>query len=85
MNRRGHDIGGIRNGRDSYGGAWEKFGDGQLDIAGGMAELLRRGHSTIALLGHSFGGISTAAYAASILKWWPHWLSVRRAAAERTT
>jgi len=64
MNRRGHDIGGIRNGRDSYGGAWEKFGDSQLDIAGGMAELLRRGFSKIALLGHSFGGIGAAAYAA---------------------
>jgi pimeloyl-ACP methyl ester carboxylesterase len=64
MNRRGHDIGGIRNGRDSYGGAWEKFGDGQLDIAGGMAELLRRGFSKMVLVGHSFGGISAAAYAA---------------------
>lgn len=65
MNRRGHDLGGIRNGRDSYGGSWETFGDSQLDIAGGIAELKRRGFSKIVLFGHSFGGISAAAYAAS--------------------
>jgi len=65
MNRRGHDIGGIRNGRDSYGGAWEKFADSQLDIAGGMAELRRCGFSRIVLAGHSFGGICSAAYAGS--------------------
>jgi pimeloyl-ACP methyl ester carboxylesterase len=65
MNRRGHDLGGIRNGRESYGGAWEKFADGQLDIAGGMAELRRRGFRRIVLAGHSFGGISVAAYAAA--------------------
>jgi pimeloyl-ACP methyl ester carboxylesterase len=64
MNRRGHDLGGIRNGRASYGGAWERFADGQLDIAGGMAELARRGFRRIVLVGHSFGGISSAAYAA---------------------
>lgn len=65
MNRRGHDIGGIRNGRDSYGGAWEKFADSQLDIAGSMAELRRRGFAKIVLAGHSFGGICSAAYAGS--------------------
>ncbi|MBI2295693.1 MAG: alpha/beta fold hydrolase [Betaproteobacteria bacterium] len=65
MNRRGHDLGGIRNSRDSYGGAWEKFGDSQFDIAGGVAELKRRGFSRVALIGHSFGGISSAAYAAA--------------------
>lgn len=65
MNRRGHDLGGIRNGRESYGGAWEKFGDSLLDIAGGIAELKRRGYSKIMLIGHSFGGISAAAYAAA--------------------
>ena len=64
MNRRGHDLGGIRNGRDSYGGAWERFADSQLDIAGGIAELRRRGFRKIVLIGHSFGGISSAAYAA---------------------
>jgi len=64
MNRRGHDLGGIRNGRASYGGAWERFGDSQLDIAGGMTELGRRGFRRIVLIGHSFGGISSAAYAA---------------------
>jgi pimeloyl-ACP methyl ester carboxylesterase len=64
MNRRGHDLGGIRNGRDSYGGSWERFGDSQLDIAGGIAELRRRGYSKIVLVGHSFGGIAAAAYAA---------------------
>lgn len=64
MNRRGHDLGGIRNGRESYGGAWEKFGDGLLDIAGGIAELRRRGFTKILLVGHSFGGITAAAYAA---------------------
>jgi pimeloyl-ACP methyl ester carboxylesterase len=64
MNRRGHDLGGIRNGRASYGGAWERFADSQLDIAGGMAELTRRGFRRIVLIGHSFGGISSAAYAA---------------------
>ena len=64
MNRRGHDLGSIRNGRESYGGSWERFGDSQLDIAGGIAELGRRGFSTIALIGHSFGGITAAAYAA---------------------
>ena len=63
MNRRGHDIGGIRNGRDSYGGAWDRFADSQLDIAGGLAELRRRGFSQIVLVGHSFGGICSAAYA----------------------
>ncbi|MHB8770066.1 MAG: alpha/beta hydrolase [Syntrophales bacterium] len=65
MNRRGHDLGGIRNGRDSYGGAWEIFADSQSDIAGGMTELQRRGFRKIVLAGHSFGGISAAAYAAS--------------------
>jgi len=65
MNRRGHDLGGIRNGRDSYGGAWERFADSQSDIAGGMAELRRRGFKKIVLAGHSFGGISAAAYAAA--------------------
>jgi len=64
MNRRGHDLGGIRNGRESYGGSWETFGDSQLDIAAGIAELRRRGCSKIVLVGHSFGGIATAAYAA---------------------
>jgi pimeloyl-ACP methyl ester carboxylesterase len=64
MNRRGHDLGGIRNGRASYGGAWERFADSQLDIAGGMAELRRRGFRRIVLIGHSFGGITSAAYAA---------------------
>lgn len=64
MNRRGHDLGGIRNGRASYGGAWERFADSQVDIAGGMAELTRRGFRRIVLVGHSFGGIASAAYAA---------------------
>ena len=64
MNRRGHDLGGIRDGRTSYGGAWERFADSQLDITGGLAELGRRGFRGIALIGHSFGGISSAAYAA---------------------
>jgi len=64
MNRRGHDLGGIRNGRESYGGSWETFGDSQLDIAAGIAELRRRGFSKIVLVGHSFGGIAAAAYAA---------------------
>jgi pimeloyl-ACP methyl ester carboxylesterase len=64
MNRRGHDLGGIRNGRESYGGSWERFGDSQLDIAAGIAELKRRGFTKIVLIGHSFGGISSAAYAA---------------------
>lgn len=65
MNRRGHDLGGIRNGRESYGGSWETFGDSQLDIAGGIAELGKRGFRKIVLFGHSFGGISAAAYAAA--------------------
>ena len=65
MNRRGHDLGGIRNGRESYGGAWERFGDSQLDIGGGMAELRRRGFQSAALIGHSFGGIAAAAYSAN--------------------
>jgi pimeloyl-ACP methyl ester carboxylesterase len=65
MNRRGHDLGGIRNGRESYGGAWERFGDSQSDIAGGIAELQRRGFERIILIGHSFGGIAAAAYAAA--------------------
>lgn len=64
MNRRGHDLGGIRNGRESYGGSWERFGDSQLDIAAGIAELRRCGFAKIALVGHSFGGIAAAAYAA---------------------
>ncbi len=64
MNRRGHDLGGIRDSRASYGGAWERFGDSQLDIAAGMAELHRRGHRWVALIGHSFGGIAAAVYAA---------------------
>lgn len=63
MNRRGHDLGGIRNGRESYGGSWEKFFDSQLDIAAGIAVLRERGFSRIVLIGHSFGGIASAAYA----------------------
>ena len=65
MNRRGHDLGGIRNGRESYGGAWERFSESQSDIGGGIAELRRRGFERIALIGHSFGGIAAAAYAAA--------------------
>jgi pimeloyl-ACP methyl ester carboxylesterase len=65
MNRRGHDLGGIRNGRESYGGAWERFSESQSDIGGGIAELRRRGFERIALVGHSFGGIAAAAYAAA--------------------
>lgn len=64
MNRRGHDLGGIRESRASYGGASETFGDSQLDIGGGIAELRRRGFEKIILVGHSFGGIACAAYAA---------------------
>lgn len=64
INRRGHDLGGIRTSRESYGGAWERFADSQLDVAGAMAELRRRGFRRIVLIGHSFGGISCAAYAA---------------------
>ena len=65
MNRRGHDLGGIRTGRESYGGAWERFADSQSDIAGGVDELKRRGFGRIVLIGHSFGGIAAAAYAAA--------------------
>lgn len=65
MNRRGHDLGGIRDSRASYGGSWERFHDSELDIAGGMAELRRRGYTRIVLIGHSFGGIAAAAYAAA--------------------
>ena len=65
MNRRGHDLGGIRDSRAAYGGAWERFADSQLDIAAGMAELRRLGFERIVLLGHSFGGISSAQYAAA--------------------
>ena len=64
MNRRGHDLGGIRESRASCGGACETFGDSQLDIAGGVAELRRRGFEATILVGHSFGGIASAAYAA---------------------
>jgi len=65
MNRRGHDLGSVRNGRDSYGGAWERFHDSQLDIGGGVAELRRRGFRSVVLIGHSFGGIAAAAYSAA--------------------
>ncbi len=65
MNRRGHDLGGIRYGRDSYGGAWERFNDSQLDIGGGVAELGRHGFRSVDLIGHSFGGIAAAAYSAA--------------------
>lgn len=65
MNRRGHDLGGIRTSRASYGGSWETFSDSQLDIAAGMAELRRRGYRKVVLAGHSFGGIASAAYAAA--------------------
>lgn len=65
MNRRGHDMGGIRTSRASYGGSWETFADSQLDIAAGMAELRGRGFEDIVLAGHSFGGIAAAAYAAA--------------------
>lgn len=65
MNRRGHDLGGIRTSRESYGGAWERFADSQLDIAGGVDELKRRGFEHIVLIGHSFGGIAAAAHAAA--------------------
>lgn len=65
MNRRGHDLGGIRNGRESYGGAWERFADSQSDIAGGIAALERLGFRRVVLIGHSFGGIAAAAYAAA--------------------
>jgi pimeloyl-ACP methyl ester carboxylesterase len=65
MNRRGHDLGGIRTSRESYGGAWERFADSQSDIAGGIAALERRGFERIVLIGHSFGGIAAAAYAAA--------------------
>lgn len=64
MNRRGHDLGSVRTGRDAYGGCWETYADSQRDIAGGLAELRRRGFERAVMVGHSFGGITTAAYAA---------------------
>jgi pimeloyl-ACP methyl ester carboxylesterase len=64
MNRRGHDLGGARNAHTSFGGAWERFIESQLDIGGGVAELRRCGLRTMVLIGHSFGAMASTAYAA---------------------
>jgi dienelactone hydrolase len=64
-NRRGHDIvsNGIRDG-DLQGYAHESVADSRLDYAAWLVWLRARGHTSIALAGHS-GGAVRAVYAQS--------------------
>jgi len=63
MNRRGHDLGGIRNGRASYGAPGSVLPTAS-SILPAAWRAQTRGFRRIVLVGHSFGGITSAAYAA---------------------
>ena len=65
INRRGHDVIYARPGqREPAGAAWEVFADSQSDIQGAVDWLAAHGYSQVALVGHSFGGVGSAYYAA---------------------
>lgn len=65
INRRGHDVIYARPGlREPAGAAWEVFADSQQDIQGAIDWLAEQGHGRPALVGHSFGGVACAHYAA---------------------
>jgi len=75
LNRRGHDIiYTFRRTKESqtgvfeerpYGAAYETYKDTQLDIEGAFRFMRSKGYDDIFLLGHSFGALASACYAAS--------------------
>lgn len=65
INRRGHDVIYSKPGvREPAGAAYEVFADSQQDILGGTEWLAEQGCPRIALVGHSFGGVASAYFAA---------------------
>jgi len=65
INRRGHDVIYSKPGlREPAGAAYEVFEDSQRDIQGAADWLTARGYPLIALVGHSFGGLASACFAA---------------------
>jgi pimeloyl-ACP methyl ester carboxylesterase len=65
INRRGHDvIYSMVGARKPLGAAWETFADSQQDLAGAVAWLRERGHTRLAIVGHSFGGVVSTNYTA---------------------
>ena len=68
INRRGHDViyarVGERGPQGGDGAAWEVFADSQEDLRGAADWLTERGFARLALVGHSFGGVISATFAA---------------------
>ena len=65
INRRGHDVIYSKPGvREPAGAAYEVFGDSQNDILGAADWLAEQGYPRPALVGHSFGGVASAYFAA---------------------
>ena len=65
INRRGHDVIYSKPGlREPAGAAYEIFADSQQDILGAADWLAAQGYPRLALVGHSFGGVASAFFAA---------------------
>ncbi len=65
INRRGHDVIYSKPGlREPAGAAYEVFTDSQQDILGAAKWLAGQGYPHVALVGHSFGGVASAYFAA---------------------
>ena len=65
INRRGHDVIYSQVGvREPAGAAWEVFTDSQQDVQGAVNWLAGQGYQKVALVGHSFGGVVSAYFAA---------------------
>lgn len=66
INRRGHDVIYPKPGeREPAGAAYEVFADSQRDILGAADWLAHHGYPRFALVGHSFGGLASAHFAAA--------------------
>ena len=65
INRQGHDVIYAKLGlREPAGAAYEVFEDSQRDILGAADWLAVQGYPRVALVGHSFGGLASACFAA---------------------
>ena len=65
INRRGHDVIYSKPGvREPAGAAYEVFADSQHDVLGAADWLAEQGYPRTALVGHSFGGVASAYFAA---------------------
>lgn len=63
-NRRSHDILSTRDSRDPVGGAFQIAAEDVADTAAAAAFVRSRGHDSPIMVGHSNGGMLTAAYTA---------------------